>query len=257
MIRLGSYLLSLVLVAIASTFCFAQPAGREVVTQSAEWFAVTSMVKVHKRVSIMVEGQFRYVKAFDPMQFQFRVAPEISLNKHWSVVPLGYVYTWNEKYGEQPAHFVNNEHRFWEQVSFRHSYGRFFMSHRGRLEQRYIQVHSEEEGRVINHGYDQFLQRIRYRFMTNIPLNKRTMEAGTVYASLYDEVMYSWGKDLSFNEPDQNRIFAGAGYHFTKLVALQAGLFYQMLIKSNGTKQENNVGFQVQLNYNFDFTKAE
>ena len=257
MIRLSSYFISLLLIAIASTFCFSQPAGREVVTQSAEWFALTSMIKVHKRVSIMAEGQFRYVKAFDPMQFQIRTAVEVSLNKHWSVVPFGYVYTMNEKYGEQPAHFVNNEHRFWEQVTFKHAIGRFNISHRGRLEQRHIQVHTENDGQVINHGFDQFLNRARYRFMTNIPLNHATMEAKTVYASLYDEVFYSWGKDLTFDEPDQNRIFAGVGYQFTKLVAVQTGFFYQMLIKSNGTKQENNVGFQVQVNYNFDFTKKE
>jgi hypothetical protein len=257
MIRLCSHILSLLLIAGVAIGGFSQPAGREVVTQPAEWFAVTSMIKVHDRVSVMAEGQFRYVKNFEPMQFQLRTGVEVTLNKHWSVVPVGYVYTWNERYGEQPARFVNHEHRFWEQVTFKHAIGRFNISHRGRLEQRHIQVHSESDGHVIDHGYDQFLNRVRYRFMANIPLNNPAMDAKTVYASLYDEVFYSWGKGITFEEPDQNRIFAGAGYQFTKLVSMQAGFYYQMLIKSNGTMQENNVGFQVQVNYNFDFTKAE
>ncbi|MBA4146193.1 MAG: hypothetical protein C0523_10545, partial [Cytophaga sp.] len=61
----------------------------------------------------------------------------------------------------------------------------------------------------------------------------------------------------TYNEPDQNRIYAGLGYQFTKALSVQGGAFYQLLIKSNGSKQENNVGFQVQVYYNIDLTRKE
>ena len=253
MVRIISQLALIILFCTVSVCSYAQPKGRAIVDQTAEWFALTTMSKVHKKVSIMLEGQFRYVEQMDPLQFQLRTGVEYGLNKHWFVT-LGYVYTWNEHYGKQPAAFVNNEHRIWEQVNYKNSYKRFFMSHRFRVEQRFIQEHSKTE---TSNAYSNYQNRLRYRFMTNIPLNHATMDAKTVYLNLYDEVFYGFGNTDTFNEPDQNRIYLGFGYQFTKLVQAHVGPFYQMLIKSNGAKQENNVGFQLQVNYNFDFTKKE
>ncbi len=235
----------------------AQSFKRETVTQPVQWFALSTHIKVHKRVSILAEGQFRYVQNFDPMQYQFRTGLDFTINKHFSVLPLGYVYTWNPLYGKQPATFVNNEHRLFQQVIYKHSIGRINLSHRVRMEERFVQVHQNNNGEIINEGYDLHLNRLRYRFMANIPLNHDKMEAKTVYASVYDEVFYSWGKPVTYNEPDQNRIYAGVGYQFNKALSVQGGAFYQLLIKANGTKQENNVGFQVQVYYNIDLTTKE
>lgn len=205
----------------------------------------------------MLEGQFRQAKNFEPMQYQIRTALEIPLNKHFSVVPLGYVYTWNHKYGEQPTDFVNNEHRIWEQVMYKHQLGRFNINHRVRLEQRYVQVHTQTGGEIIDEGYDTRMSRIRYRFAATVPFGREKIEAKTYFASLYEEAFLSWGEGVTFHEPDQNRIFAGVGYQVTSPLAIQTGFFYQMLIKANGTKQENNVGIQLQLTYNIDLTKHE
>jgi len=245
----------LLLLLLNSIFVVAQSKEREVVDQTIEWFAVTSSIKVDKHVNLLAEGQFRFVNHFEPMQFQARTAVEVVLNKSFSIVPLGYVYTWNPIYGEQPATYSNNEHRIWEQVTYKHKVSRFNISHRIRLEQRYIQVHSNSNGEIINHGYDMHTNRLRYRFLSNIPLNRDKMEAKTIYACVYDEIFMSWGKPVTYHEPDQNRIFAGLGYQINSKVSFQTGFFRQMLIKSNGAKQENNTGFQAQLTYNVDLTK--
>jgi hypothetical protein len=242
---------------LGAFFAFPSSAQRETVNQSVEWLGVTSNIKISNRVSLLAEGQFRFVQSLDPMQFQFRTGIDISVNKSLSIMPLGYVYTWNELYGKQPASFVNNEHRLFEQMVYKQHVGRVHFQHRLRLEQRFIQIHSTNNGEVINEGYHLKTQRYRYRFSVNIPLNKSKMEAGTLYANIYDEVFLSRGKSVSYHQPDQNRVFAGVGYQFTKLVSMQAGAFYQLLIKSNGTKQENNVGLQVQVNYNIDLMKKD
>lgn len=221
-----------------------------------KWFAVTTNWKVSKQAAVILEGQFRQADGFQPMQYQFRTGVDVTINKHFSFVPVGYVYTWNFKYGEQPAAFGNNEHRIWEQVMYKHHVGRFHLSHRARLEQRFVQVHTDDgEGRIINEGYDVYLNRVRYRFMATVPLNRAKIEEKTYFASAYDEAFLSWGDHVTFHEPDQNRLFAGLGYQFSTPLSLQAGFLYQMLIKSNGAKQENNVGFQVQVTYNIDLTK--
>src|SRR5690348_2663264 len=127
MVMLRSFLIASLVLLVGSLNVQAQ--DRETVTQSTEWFALTSTSKITKRLNLYVEGQFRYSKNWDPLQYQFRIAPEILLPKNFSIVPIAYVYTWNYKYGEQPASFVNNEHRIWEQVQYKHSAGRFNMSH--------------------------------------------------------------------------------------------------------------------------------
>ena len=108
--------LAILLIAIPIV-TFSQTHPTDKVTQGIEWFSLANNIKVHKRLSLLVEGQFRFAGQFEPMQFQFRTGGEIHINKNLSVMPLGYVYTWNPTYGKQPAKYVNNEHRINQQVS--------------------------------------------------------------------------------------------------------------------------------------------
>jgi len=218
--------------------------------------AVSSSLKVTNRVSILIDGQFRQANHLDPMQYQARTALELKLNDHLSFVPLGYVYTWNYRYGKQPTAFINNEHRTWEQLTYKHHAGRIHFEHRVRLEQRFLQHHSvTSSGDVIDDGYSVLQHRLRYRLQARIPLNNPTIEPRTYYAIVYDEIFKSWGENITFDNPDQNRLFAGIGYQFEKNFSMHMGGIYQILIKRNGAQQENNVGVLLQLTYNFDLRK--
>lgn len=228
---------------------------KDKVSQGIEWFSWATNVKVHKKLSILAEGQFRFAGQFEPMQFQFRTAAEIHINKNLSIAPLGYVYTWNPTYGKQPNKFVNNEHRIFQQVQYKHRVGRMYFAHRGRIEQRFIEVHTTQNGEVINQGYDLYLNRFRYRFNVNIPLGKTDIGPKTVFASFYDEVFLDFGKKVVYHKPDQNRLFAGIGYQANNKFTITSGFLYHMLVKLNGVQQENNFGVQVNLAYNIDLTK--
>lgn len=234
----------------------AQSTNREVVNQATEWFAIASDIKISKHFKVITEAHFRYARAFEPMQYQARTGFEIKLNDHFSIVPVGYAYTWNYIYGKQPADFKDNEHRLWEQVSYKHAIKRIELEHRLRLEQRFIQAHElQEGGTVTGDEYSENQHRIRYRFTARVPLNNTSVESHTYFLSLYDEVFVSWGEGVEFHEPDQNRVFAGLGYAFSKAIALQGGFFYQMQINDNGKKQENNLGVNIQFTYDLDFSK--
>ncbi|HEY9047726.1 MAG TPA: DUF2490 domain-containing protein [Ohtaekwangia sp.] len=256
MVRLTSRWFCGLLMVTAFQISFAQPANRQIVNQSIEWIALTTNLKVTQRATVLLEGQFRQAQDFQPMQYQLRTGVDFSLNKHFSFMPLGYVYTWNFRYGKQPAAYGNNEHRIYQQITYKHHISRVSISHRLRLEQRFIQVHTRDaEDRLVNQGYDLNQNRLRYRFMATVPLNHSKVEPKTYFATVYDEAFLSWGENVTFHEPDQNRLFVGAGYQFSNAFALQGGFLYQMLIKANGAMQENNVGVQVQLTYNIDLTK--
>jgi hypothetical protein len=258
MVTIKKFIAVFTFFSVFSIGLFAQPADRQIVNQSLQWFSIASNIKLNNTVTVYVEGQFRYADNFDPMQYQARTALDITLNKHWSFVPLGYVYTWNYLYGKQPASFINNEHRVWQQLMYKHKFKTINLSHRFRVEERFIEIHTKDsEGVVLNQGYDNHQTRFRYRFMATMPLKGEKIEAKSFFAGVYDEVFVSRGKLVTFHEPDQNRIFAGLGYQFNSSFNILAGPLYQLLIKSNGAKQENNVGVQVMATYNFDLSKKE
>jgi hypothetical protein len=250
MIRIASFLIVL----CAASQLLAQPAGRKIVDQPIEWFGTTANVKFQKRLTLVLDGQYRFVQAFEPMQFQARIGVDVKITDHLSIIPLAYVFTYNPIYGKQPAKFVNNEHRIWQQAFYKHTLGKFKIDHRVRVEERYIQKHDNDGADL---GFIVKRMRYRYRFMARAPLNKPTIEPKAYFASVYDEVFVSRAKDLTFKQPDQNRIFVGLGYQFTKDLNVQGGILYQLNIKTNGTLQENNVGLQFMLGYNFDATKHE
>jgi hypothetical protein len=237
----------------------AQPANWDIVTQSTEWFVLATTMKVSNRINLYADAHLRYVHSFEPAQDQIRVAGEWVISKKLTIVPFGYVYVRNFIYGEQPAAYINNEHRIYQQAVLKYTSGKFGFNHRFRIEERFIQTHhSDPSGEVIDDGFDENKQmRFRYRGSITYPLNKSKIEPKALFLSVYDEFFISWGKKVTFHKPDQNRIFAGLCYQFTKDISLQSGFFYQMLIKSNGAKQENNVGIMTQLTYNLDLTKKK
>jgi hypothetical protein len=230
----------------------AQPENRAVVDQDLEWFSITSNIDLSNRLTLMVEGQFRYAHGFEPMQYQARTALDIKLGDHFVLTPVAYVYTWNYYYGRQPAKFENNEHRIWHQILYKHKlFGVVATDHRLRFEQRFIQSRTgtPDDG-IEYHGYSNRQFRFRYRFQARLPLNSGEIGPGTWFLGVYDEVFMSRGKSVTFYEPDQNRIFIGPGYQFTERLTVHPGFLYQMLIKSNGLEQENNLGLQVMVTYN-------
>ena len=62
MVKLSSFLL--VTLVLSFDAVFAQSGERETVTQSIQWFAITSNVKMTKHLTLVVEGQFRQADDF-------------------------------------------------------------------------------------------------------------------------------------------------------------------------------------------------
>jgi hypothetical protein len=226
-----------------------------VVNQPTEWFALNSNIKLTKKFGFAFDGQLRFAKEFESAQHYVRNGIEFYLKPNLSIVPIGYMYVWNFRYGDQPASFANNEQRIWQQLLYRHSIKKFAFNHRLRMEERFIETRHSQNGEVIYDGYNSYLNRIRYRLQIQLTLNKDKIEPGAWFASMFDEIFYSWGSSVTYTSPDQNRIYLAIGYQFNKQCSLQGGAFYQALIKKNGTQEENNIGTLIQFTYNLDFSK--
>jgi len=252
MLKSASSLFGLIVLLISYGESIAQSAERAVVNQPLEWFALNSNIKLHKRVGFAFDSQLRYVGSLQSAQNYVRLGLDIYVTPKLSIVPIGAMYVWNYKYGEQPAEYENDEKRIWQQVMYKSNMGRFHFNHRFRMEERFIQNKKSGTDDFNNEFY-----RVRYRFQTNIGLNKEKLEPGAFYLSIWDEFFYGWGKGDTFNKIDQNRFSVALGYQVAPKVSCTVGALYQMMVKKNGAQQENNTGIIVQCNYNFDFSKKE
>lgn len=244
---------------LAFAFCMVSPClwgqPRQVITQPTEWLMFTSNMKLSKHIGFTFDAQFRFSQRFEAMQHFVRNGLDVYVSDKFSFVPIGYMYVWNYRYGERPPAFADNEHRLWQQVFYKHPVGKWRLNHRLRLEQRLIQLHDANTGE--DKGYDIFRNRLRYRVVSQVPLRGAAIVPKSFFAGVMNECFYSWGKDVTTDEIDQNRFFTGVGYQVSKDFFVWPGLFYQYLLRSNGALQENNVGFLIWVSYNIDFAKRE
>ncbi|UOQ64695.1 DUF2490 domain-containing protein [Hymenobacter volaticus] len=131
------------------------------------------------------------------------------LDKNFTVLLGGGRYATSD-YRDRPAGPLNVEKRMWGQVVLTQYSSRLKIEHRYRAEQRWFRFRDDSTSSR---------QRLRYRLNAFYPLNKKTIGAGTVFLSAYDEIF------LNPEGPvlERNRIYLGAGYQFNDHLTLQTG----------------------------------
>jgi hypothetical protein len=108
-----------------------------------------------------------------------------------------------------------DEHRLYQQFITRQNFGRVFVQHRYRVEERFLP--------------DDFQVRFRYFLSLNVPLNRKTMSPNTLYASAYNEIFVN-RQGTYF---DRNRLYGALGYVIDKNFRVEAGFMAQTLQNTN------------------------
>lgn len=221
-----AYLLfAFVLIAFAKP-AFAQPADL------GNWFIYFGTGKINAKWSLWTEAQYRnYNIAGDLEQMLLRTAIMYQLAEGVIVAP-GYAYILSQPYDAAGGRFTTQEHRIFQQLILRQHFGRFYLGHRYRLEERILE--------------DNFRIRFRYFFSANYCLNKPSMEKGTLYLSAYDEIFLH--RDAPFY--DRNRLYGGLGYVISPHLRFEVGVMSQMLEKVTRNQ------LQVILHHNFNLGKS-
>lgn len=136
--------------------------------------------------------------------------------------------------GESEISF--NENRIYQEALLPQKVGIFHFNHRFRYEQRFIENQN-------------FRTRFRYNILLNIPLNKKKIEAQTIYLALYNELFINGERNIGSNRTvplfDRNRIYSGLGYQINPKVRIQIGYMNQSL-ETSGKNQ-----LQFSLHHNF------
>lgn len=247
----------LFLIATFISFSVQAWSQKNISDQSHGWYMYFGNHRLTEKVSLHSELQLRRNDIITDKQ---QVLTRIGLDYKLTAVVMatgGYGYIVTFPYGDQPIAFKFHEHRIWEQLIITQSSGRFFFNNRFRLEQRYLENRLDNgDGTSSKSGYT-YRNRARYRFLVNIPLNKRVMEKGAFFLSAYDEVFVQFGPNFGRNYLDQNRLYGAFGYMFLPNANVQLGYLNQFIVKGNGLDAENNHTLQLSLTYNFDFRKKK
>ncbi len=181
------------------------------------WMMYFGNQKLSDRWNWHNEIQYRnYNFAGDLEQLLLRTGIGYNLSANNNNLLLGYAYIHGEPYIAGTDEKTNvNEHRIFQQFISRQQFGRFYLQHRYRIEERFIE--------------EDFKMRFRYFLGLNVPITKKEMVSHAVYLSLYNEIFIQ-PKSPVF---DRDRVYGAIGYVFSSNLKVEAGMMAQLLESSD------------------------
>lgn len=208
--------ITLVLVAVLITKLNAQTQ-----IQNSGWFFILNSTKLTEKFSLHLDVQVRSSDNWEYVRnilFRPGITYHINANNN---VTLGYLLATTENRLIGTANNLTTEHRSWEQYILTHKFKSIFVTHRFRLEQRFIEQ--------IN-GDEIFAQRFRYFVRLVQPLAHYDQAfTNGLFVALQNEAFFNVQNKSKLNNSlfDQNRFYIAAGYRFSKKLDVEAGYMNQ------------------------------
>lgn len=131
------------------------------------------------------------------------------------------------------AKTTTRESRIYQEILIPNKLGqRFYMNHRFRYEQRFVQ-------------HQNFRTRYRYNLFLNVALTAKEMKKKTLYLALYNEIFINGqrniGNGMDVEIFDRNRFYAAFGYMILDNLRVQCGLMNQTT--NNWSKNQLQLSF--------------
>jgi hypothetical protein len=201
---------------LISCFIFTTPSIKAQNSSVGNWYIYFGNYKINPKWNWHHELQYRDYKIIgDINQVLLRTGIGYNLSENNNNLLLGYGFINTQKYVDfSDEKLISNEHRIFQQFITRQNFGRFFVQHRYRFEERFLS--------------NDFQMRLRYFLAINIPLNKKTMDTHALYLSAYNETFIQDFKPHF----DRNRLFGALGYVINKNIKIEVGYMNQTLENS-------------------------
>jgi len=197
------------------------------------WNTLIFKAKISPKVSLTNENQFRsnnYDLKYDYFEVKAGIAYNITRNLT-GLIGTGIYNTYLEgELFQTPAR--QKEFRTWLELNYKHTFGRFNLDHRVRIEQRFI------PGNYKN--------RLKYRLGLILPVNKSELIQGCIYLSVNNELWIPQHGALI----EKNRFYTGVGYKVNRNATFQIGCINDNNYQSEGHSVKN----YLQLMLIYDFT---
>ena len=223
------------------------------------WYNYFGTFKISDKLGIHAEYQFRRNKIISEWQqsllrlgINYQINPKLQFR-------FGYAWIETFPYGRFPINVMMKdftEHRMFQMATITDNISIVDLSHRFMLEQRWVGRYSNtsqtrEEEFIPSH-------RLRYMFRMQIPLKRKESKDKLSYLAIYDEIFVGFGKNVTENIFDQNRLGVVLGYKFASLVRIEAGYLNQILQLgrevNNQNVFQNNHGIIINVYANIDWT---
>jgi hypothetical protein len=183
---------------------------------------------------------------------------------HATLARIAYIYYLSDQvrlvagYAHQTAYGHDGapnlpEHRPWQQIQWIEKKSWFTMMQWIRLEERFREKVSDGELT----GEYAFNYRIRYNMSFTIPITGKQVVPKTPFLFINNELFINFGKEIVNNYFDQNRVFVGGGYQFTKHLNAQLGYMYIFQQLPSGNQYVNTHALRLFVFHNLDFRKEE
>lgn len=186
---------------------------------------------------VHLEGQWRRHDIVQNWQ-QLLLRPAVNYQMNANVMlTAGYGFIDTHRYGAFPVSRAFLEHRVFQQVQVANKIGKVNMTHRYRLEQRFLGQNNEWRHE----------NRFRYMARVMVPLK------GKWSLAIFAEPMINFGRNVGANVFDQNRAYVAAAYQMRKHARLEVGFMEQTILQRNGRNVENNHTFQLAVYSNLPF----
>jgi hypothetical protein len=190
------------------------------------WLIYIGSKKLEKGFDIHNEVQYRNYNAIgDLEQLLLRTGIGYNLTENNNNVLLGYGYILSKNYIiDTDEKSTVEEHRIFQQFTTKQNIGKVGISHRYRLEERFVE--------------DDFKMRFRYFLGIKIPLQNKENGINSFYLSAYNEIFLNT-KATVF---DRNRVYGGLGYQFSKDLRFELGYMNQ-IFNTSSRDQINLIAF--------------
>lgn len=221
------------------------------------WFMYFGNHKFSEKLGLHAELQWRRSDWFsEHQQLLLRTGLDVYFKNSNSRFTIGYAFIRTYPYGDFAVPNAFPEHRTWQQLLASQKLGKINLSHRYRLEQRWIG--NANTGEFENGRYEN-----RMRYMAKATINLTSGEKPVFFAA-YDEIFVNFGKDVAYNLFDQNRLYGAVGFTLSKSMKLEVGYLYQLvqlrsldLTTTPKNRIEDNHTLQFGLFVNFPFVAGE
>ena len=202
--------------------------------ETGNWMMYFGTNRISDQFSVHTEVQYRNhtFGITDTEQLLLRTGLNYHFHKN-AIATAGYAFIPSYAFESEQKKPESTEHRIWQQFISTSKLGRVKLEHRYRIEQRWVN--------------SDYRNRLRYRLMLFLPLNRPNIEKGSLFLGLYDEIFLNT-KETFF---DRNRLYGALGYQIRENIGVQAGILHQ---------QVNDFGkwnFQFALVFNTDFRNKE
>lgn len=199
------------------------------------WVAFISSFQLNEKWNFLVDAHYRRTEFLNnPGFFVARFSPEYKF-KTGLRLAAGYANLLSAPTSPGLNTWAD-EHRIFQQLIYPSSIGKISLLHRIRNEQRWRQIMDTKNDAWT--GEYAFTNRVRYLLSLNIPINHSEKLPAFILA---DEILVHFGKSITYNTFDQNRIFVGYRQNISKKLAFDVGYMR--------TFQQKQSGFQYDLNH--------